>query len=258
MTITTTIIESRNDYLVMRFEGADAAYMNTLRRFAMTEVPTLAVERVEYGKNNSIMYDEMLAHRIGLLPLTTDLAGYSEKETHGEPGNPSNEVQLTLKVAKAKDKHVVTAGEFTTSDPKVKPVQGGMPLTTLLEGQDLELVAYAELGRGKEHMKWSPCLATHKHYPHITITKQPKNAQKVAERYPGVFEVKGDKLVLAHNGGAHLADVELDLDDGEATIEHRDDFILEIESWGQLPAKTILEEALKRYSEELEVFAKTL
>ena len=253
-----TLISKTQDIATFRIEGVTAAYANTLRRVAMTEVPTLAIERIEFGRNNSIIYDEMLAHRIGLVPLTTDLKGYNAKDEHGVPGNPSNEVTLTLKIPKQKGVHTVTAGEFTTSDPKIKPVHPDMPLVRLLEGQDLELVAYAELGTGQEHMKWSPCLASYRAYPHITITKQPKNPKRVLDRYPGVFEVKGEKLVAVENGGVHLPDVELDLDDGEATIAHGDDFIFTIESWGQLPPDAIMEETIHQYDAELEAFAKLL
>ncbi len=133
-----------------------------------------------------------------------------------------------------------------------------MPLVRLLEGQDLELIAYAELGEGQEHMKWSPCLATYRHYPHITLTKQPRNPKRVADRYPGVFEIKGEKLVVAENGGAFLPDVDLDLEDGEASVAHAADFLFTIESWGQLTPDAILTETLRRYDHELEGFAKQL
>ncbi len=258
MTMKLTLTSKDKETAVFRIEGVTAAYANTLRRIAMTEVQTLAIERIEFGRNNSIIYDEMLAHRIGLVPLTTDLKGYNVKDKHGEPGNPSNEVTLTLKVPKQKGVHTVTAGEFTTSDPAVKPVHPDMPLVRLLEGQDLELVAYAELGEGQEHMKWSPCLASYRAYPHITITKQPRNPKRVVERYPGVFEVKGEKLVTVENGGVHMPDVELDLDDGEATVANGDDFIFTIESWGQLSPDAIMEETIRRYDKELEEFAKLL
>ena len=49
------------------------AFANTLRRIIADEVPTMAIEDVEFTKNNSILYDEMIAHRLGLIPLSTDL-----------------------------------------------------------------------------------------------------------------------------------------------------------------------------------------
>lgn len=251
-------ITKTENTMTFRVEGVTAAYLNTLRRMMMTEVPTIAIERVEFSKNNSIIYDEMLAHRLGLVPLKSDLASYSVKENYGEPGNPATEVTLTLQVPKAKGSHTVTAGEFVSSDPNVKPVHENMPLVRLLEGQDLELIAYGELGFGKDHMKWSPALVTYKYFPTITITKQPRNAKRVAERYPALFEVKGDKLVVTKDAGAHMPDLDLDMDDGEVSIANSDDFLLTIESWGQLSPESIVEEAIKRYDEKLEVFANSL
>lgn len=251
-----SLLEQKENYLAFRIQDSPVSYVNTLRRLAITEVPVMAIETVQFGKNNSILYDEMIAHRLGLVPLTTDLQGYSMKEKHGEPGNPTTEVTLTLKVNKAKDGHIVTASELESNDPKIKPVFPGMPIVKLIEGQDLELTAIAELGLGKEHMKWSPCLAYYRHYPHITITKQPKNTKAILERYPGVFELKGDKLQPA--AVYKLADIELDLDDGEAKIEYDEDYIFIIESWGQLSPQAIVEYALHLYDQEMEAFIKAL
>lgn len=253
-----SVLEQKENYLAFKIQGAPASYVNTLRRLAMNEVPVMAIETVEFSKNNSILYDEVISHRLGLIPLTTDLQGYSMKEVHGEAGNPATEAKLVLKISKAKDGHVVTAGDFTSSDPKIKPVHSGMPIVKLIEGQDLELIATAELGLGKEHMKWSPCLAYYRHFPKITITKQPKNTKAVMERYPGVFELKGEKLQTTADGEYKLADVDLDFEDGEVKVEYGDDYIFIVESWGQLPAAAIIEYALHLYDQQLEAFAKAL
>ncbi len=253
-----SVLEHSENFLALHIEGALPAYLNTLRRYMMTEVPVMAIENIEFGKNNSILYDEMVAHRLGLIPITTDLRGYNMKDVRGSEGNPSTEATLTLKVVKAKENHVVTAGEFVSSDPKIKPVFPDMPIAKLIEGQDMELIAKAELGMGKEHMKWSPGLVYYRQMPHITITKQPKNAKTVLERYPGVFELKGEKLQVANNGGYKLPDVDLDMEDGEASVDYKDDYIFIVESWGQLPAAAIVEQAMHLYDEQLDAFVKTL
>lgn len=251
------ILEKNGNILALKIQAAPS-YLNTLRRLMMNEVPTMAIETVQFAKNNSILYDEVVAHRLGLIPITTDLKGYSIKEKHGEPGNPATEATFTLKVAKAKDGHVVTAAELQSSDPKIQPVFSATPIVKLIEGQDLEFTATAELGIGKEHTKWSPCLAYYRNYPHIKIIKQPKNAKAVMDRYPGVFELKGDKLSVNAEGGYHMPDTDLDLEGGEATIEYDDEYIFVIESWGQLAPEAIVEYAVRLYDEQLEAFVKTL
>ena len=73
----TSTIAKEKDRIVLLFEGVTFAQMNLLRRLAMSETPVLAIKEVEFNKNSSILYDEVVAHRLGLLPLTTDLSSYS-------------------------------------------------------------------------------------------------------------------------------------------------------------------------------------
>ena len=78
------------------------AFVNTLRRIMVEEVPTMAIEDVEFRKNNSILYDEMIAHRLGLISLKTDLKSYNLPENckcKGE-GCARCQLKLTLKASK--------------------------------------------------------------------------------------------------------------------------------------------------------------
>ena len=131
-------------------------YANTLRRLILSEVPIMAIELCEISKNGSALYDEMLAHRLGLVPLTTDLKGYNlptdEEKDSGEYLAKSS-CKLTLK---AKGPGIVYAKDLKSKDPKVKPVYPDMPIVKLLEGQEVEIVATAVMGQGKDHVKWSP------------------------------------------------------------------------------------------------------
>ena len=69
------LLESKKDEDKVSFmiKDANASYANALRRIIMEDVPTMAIEDVEIRSNSSILYDEMIAHRLGLIPLTTDL-----------------------------------------------------------------------------------------------------------------------------------------------------------------------------------------
>ena len=72
------VVKKSKDKNKMTFliKNSSPGYSNALRRIMLTEVPVLAVETVEFRKNSSALYDEMLAHRLGLMPLTTDLKSY--------------------------------------------------------------------------------------------------------------------------------------------------------------------------------------
>ncbi len=241
-----------NGTLALRVSDTTAAYINTLRRYITAKVPTMAIDFVELKTNNSILYDEMVAHRLGLIPLTTDLETYTlPKEEWTEPtGDPRVEVQLTLSVPKVKQTTVVKAKELVSKDKKITPVHTDMPIAKLVEGQDMELIATARLGIGEEHSKWSPGHVWYKHYPHITITTQPKDPQEIANQYPKLFEVKNNKLAIkqAH----HMPDRPID----GITVEQKDgDYVLFVESFGQLSPQEMITQALTVYDQQLDEFA---
>jgi DNA-directed RNA polymerase subunit D len=149
--------QEKKNRLIFSVKGVDTAYANTLRRIMGFEVPVMAIEDVEFRKNTSILYDEMISHRLGLIPLTTDLKSYnmmSECKCKGA-GCASCTVKLTLK---AQGPCTVYSSDIKTKDPEIKPINGKMPIVKLLEGQELELEATAILGQGKEHSKWCPGL----------------------------------------------------------------------------------------------------
>lgn len=136
-------------------EGVSPVIINALRRMIISSVPTMAIDEVEIRKNSSAMYDEMLAHRLGLLVLKTDLNSYNlpEECSCGGVGCAKCTVVMTLS---AKGPGYVYASQLKSKDPKIKPVYENTPITYLEEGQEIELEAYARLGRGSQHAKWSP------------------------------------------------------------------------------------------------------
>ena len=237
------------------------AFANTLRRIIVDEVPTMAIEDIEFTKNNSILYDEMVAHRLGLTPLKTDLKAYNLPEKckcNGE-GCARCQLKLTLEVSKdkiTKGSGMVYASELKSKDPAVKPVYPKMPIVKLLKGQSLELEATAVLGKGKEHSKWSPCLAYYKHKPAIEIGNV-KNPEEVVEKTHGnIFEIKNGKLeVIKDNLFKYdLAGILEDVSNNEIKVKYDNDIIFYVESWGQLSCKEILNEALDIFNETFDEF----
>lgn len=226
------------------------AFANTLRRIIIEEVPTMAIEDIEFRKNNSILYDEMIGLRLGLIPLKTDLRSYEpppENYNSREELNAKQYITLTLK---AKGPIMVYASELKSKDPAIKPVYPKMPIVKLLKGQSLELEAVAVLGKGKVHSKWSPALVYYKHKPIIEVGNV-KNPEEIVEKTHGnIFEIKNGKLeVIKDNLFKYdLAGVLEDISNGEVKIKYDNDIIFYIESWGQLTCKEILNEALDIYN----------
>ena len=121
MDIKLVEYQEKKNRLTFSVKGADTAYANTLRRIMGFEVPVMAIDEVEFRKNTSILYDEMIAHRLGLIPLSTDLKSYnmtSECKCKGE-GCASCTVKLILK---AQGPCTVYASDIKSKDPETNQV----------------------------------------------------------------------------------------------------------------------------------------
>ncbi|MEA3430036.1 MAG: DNA-directed RNA polymerase subunit D [Nanoarchaeota archaeon] len=240
-------------------KDSTAAFANTLRRTIVDEVPTMAIEDVEIRKNNCILYDEIVAHRLGLVVLKTDLKSYnlpSECKCGGE-GCARCQCKLTLK----SKSQIVTASELTSTDPKIVPVYSETPIAKLIKGQELELEATAVLGKGKEHAKWSPGLAFYKHPVNIKINQSKiKNNDEIVEACPlNIFESKSGKLAINDKNviKCHLCEACTDLcPQGIELNADRSSFIFTIESWGQLKPKDIIKKAVEVLDSKFDEFTK--
>jgi DNA-directed RNA polymerase subunit D len=119
----------------------------------------MAIDEVVIIENSSIMYDELIAHRLGMIPLKTDLTRYvlpEECDCKSALGCPRCRVLLVLD-AEATDKtRVVYSGDLKSEDEFVKPISNSIPIVKLAPRQVIKLEAYARLGKGKEHAKWQP------------------------------------------------------------------------------------------------------
>lgn len=148
-------ISYEDNNLSFVIKGLDVSVVNAVRRSIIDDVLTMAIEDVEFRKNSSVLYDEIIAHRMGLIPLRTDLKSYNLTSACKCNGEGCSRCQVRL-VLKAKGPDMVYASFLKSKDPKIKPVFSETPIVKLLKGQKLELEAVATLGRGKEHSKWCP------------------------------------------------------------------------------------------------------
>ncbi|MEC8221219.1 MAG: DNA-directed RNA polymerase subunit D [Nanoarchaeota archaeon] len=143
------------DEFIVSFKDTHNTIVNAMRRIILDEVPTFAIEDVEVVKNESPLYSETVAHRLGLVPLKTDLKSYNFKEscTCGGVGCALCEVKLTLA---QKEEGYVFSGSIKSDDPQIVPADMNIPITKLFPGNELELNLKAVLGRGRVHAKWAP------------------------------------------------------------------------------------------------------
>ena len=156
------VVEKSDERIVVRFNNVPRQYVNSLRRLAVSEVPTLAIDDVVILENSSVMHDEAVAHRLGLIPLRTDPGRFvmpHECDCKSTLGCSKCRVLLVLDAEANEKTLVVTSGELVSEDELVKPVSKDIPIIVLAPNQKLKFEAYARLGTGKDHAKWQPTSA---------------------------------------------------------------------------------------------------
>jgi DNA-directed RNA polymerase subunit D len=215
------------------------SFVNALRRACSFETPILAIEDVYFTQNSSALYDEIVSHRLGLIPLKTDLKTYGLQENCKckSEGCARCQVKLSLK---AKGPAMVLAKDLKSTDPQIKPVFPETPIVELLEGQEIEFEAIAILGSGKEHVKWSAGHTFYQRYPKISITAGKKVKEGISYCPKKVF--KGEKVAELLNCNLCLSCQEHS--DGAIKITSEDNkFLFTVESWGQITDKEMLQQA---------------
>ena len=258
------ILEKNDINLRIIISGADVALMNALRRLALAEVPCMAIEEVVMIENSSILQDEIIAHRLGLIPLKTDLDEYNlpeECECKSEFGCSQCRVTLTLD-AEAKDgTRVVYSGEVVSENPEIVPVSDKVPIVKLAKNQKLKLEAYARLGRGKTHAKWQPVsVCAYKYYPKINVpTAKCEGCSKCVDICPKkVLAIKDEKVdvrdLLACNLCMDCVDACPQKPSPLKVEWEKNTFIMNIESTSALPPERVLKEATKLLGMQLNEF----
>jgi len=247
--------------LRLLIQEIDIPYMNALRRTVTSEVPCMAIDEVVMLENSSVMQDEVIAHRLGLIPLKTDLDSYNlpeECECKSEFGCNLCRVTLTLDVEAKEGTRPVYSGELTSENKEIGPVSDNIPIVKLAKEQKLRLEAYARLGKGKTHAKWQPAsMCTYKYLPKVEINKKCDGCGKCVEICP--------KRVLAiAEGRAEIKDLlacTMCQDCVEACPQNpkaikvsweENAFIFNLESTGSLPPQRIMIEAVKTLDKQLQ------
>jgi len=243
--------EQDENSMVFVIRDAEVPFVNAIRRIAMMRVPKLAIEDVYIVKNDSAMFDEVLAHRLGLTPLVSDI-----ESTEGlvmpedcDCGSYCPKCSVSFSLKESGPKVVYSEDLKSCGDSKIKPVYDTIPLLKLKDGQDVDLEAVAKLGIGKEHAKWVPTtVCAYKQYPKITFDEDKDVVLSVADSCPrGVLVANKEENKIDINNvencslcgsctrAAKAADSEF-INIGY----HENDFIFKIETDGSMPPKEVL------------------
>lgn len=254
------ILEKDDTHLRFLVQGADIPYMNALRRLSLSEVPCMAVDDVVILENSSVLHDEIIAHRLGFVPLKTDLDSYNLPEEcpcKSEFGCNLCRVTLAIDVEAKDGPRTVYSGDLTSENPTITPVSDKIPILKLAKNQRIKLEAYARLGKGKAHAKWQPVsMCTYKYYPKIRISKTCDVCGECVDICSRkVLAKKGNKVevqdlvscTLCHDCAGACPKEPSAI---EVTPEENK-FIFNVESTEALPPQRIVEESLKILDKQL-------
>ena len=147
------VISQDDQKISIKLKDVPLQYANALRRICLNGVPVFAIDTVDIVDNSSVLADEGLTHRLGLVPLKTDLSEFKGLDVNSD--DSTNRVMLVLDSGETTETRTVLSGELTSEDNFVKPISDKIPLVELAPGQRVKVEAYARLGRGLEHAKWN-------------------------------------------------------------------------------------------------------
>jgi len=184
----------------------------------IAEVPTVAIEHVFIVNNTSIIQDEVLSHRLGLVPLAIDPR---KLEWKGKDEDPTEKNTIVLKLhvvcrrlpdgsienervysnqlqwlSHGSDLPDETNTRFSTDQKSmfdnVSTVNDDILIAKLRPGQTIELECHCIKGVGEEHAKWSPVATTwYKLYPEVVLLRKPPTRvlQSLEEQLPGLIRI---------------------------------------------------------------------
>lgn len=244
-----TVLSNEDNKTTLLLEKTEPSVANALRRTLLAEIPVMAVDSVTFYENTSVMPDEYIAHRISMIPLKTDYKTYKMPSECCGGNCASCSVNLTIDEAGPK---MVYSSDMKTSDSRIKPVSGKIPIIELAAGQRLRIESKAILGRGEDHAKWKFGLASYKYVPELQKdNRKIKNAKAIAAVCPTqALQVKNDKLELDPEKCTECLEcVKFVGDETTLSIKpNRTKFIFRVETNGQMTAKDAILEATKRLS----------
>lgn len=284
------IISSDDEAMVFDLIGVDTAFANALRRILIAEVPTMAIDKVKLFQNTSILQDEVLCHRLGLLPVKVDPRLFSYHED-GKPASEKNTLVFTLDVKctrKAQgadlpldetyDNHTIYSkamawvpqgkqASVLAEAPRM--VHDDIIIAKMRPGQAIEAECHVKKGIGSLHTKWSPvCTASYRLMPEVIIKEEitGEEAEKLVKTCPmGVFDIEDiggkQKAVVGTARNCSMCREcirDPEMNDKIELTRVRDHFVFSIESTGVYTPGELFKEAIKVLSDKCDNVIKEL
>mmetsp|Transcript_36355 Transcript_36355/g.94548 ORF Transcript_36355/g.94548 Transcript_36355/m.94548 type:complete len:323 (-) Transcript_36355:191-1159(-) len=215
------VLEVSDDRIKFVLSKTDTSMANALRRVMLAEVPTITIDLVDFEDNTSVLQDEYIAHRLGMIPLSSQGAADMKYKWECEctDGCHLCTVKFTLDVKNdGEEVRNVTSYDLRTDEENVQPIHEsckppdlqegeGILIVKLKAGQRLKFSAFAYKGQGKMHMKWSPsCTTTYQMDPDITIDYGKMEGWTDREKADFVKSCPAKVFTMENNSG--IVDIE--------------------------------------------------
>lgn len=234
-----TLLEDSGPKASWLVEDASPALLNALRRAVIAELDAFAIDSVEFFENSSPMFNEYVANRVGLVPLTFD-----------DSLDPNAQVIFTLDAEAVDAPRVVYSSELKSQDDAIHAYAEHVPLIKLDKGQVLRLQGTAVKGKAKTHAKFQSAVAS---YGNLCEFKTAEKCGKCGAeiRMRGLSKHTASKIKKAPDACGlciKCADARKD-----AAKEDRN-WVFFVESFNNLPAVRQLERAVQVLEDDLKVF----
>ncbi len=195
-TLKIEILKKNEREMQFLLEESNPQFANALRRIMISEIPVLAIDTVDFFENDSIFYDEVIAHRLGLIPLVFEPKKFHFKEEHKDGKTCS--LCVVKFIINKKGPGIVYSKDMKSDDPEVKPLYDNIPIIELFDDQKLRLEAFASLGLGKKHARYQAANAWYRYYPIAKLKGELKNSKEVMDACPKkAIKIEGKKVSLS-------------------------------------------------------------
>lgn len=229
------LINKKDEQITFTAE-IEESLANAIRRY-LNQILIPAIEEVEISKNDSPLYDETIAHRLGLIPLKIDKTTDEKKV-----------IELKLDVKK---EGMVYSGELKGN---AKASYDNIPITYLDKGNELKIIATTKTGRGEEHSKFSPGVMFYRNIFDIEISKDcPKDVIDACPQK--ILKSENGKITITDNEKCDMCEVCVDLckKQGKESIKitPTKDLRITLESFGQLDVKEVFKKTIDALKKDL-------
>lgn len=248
---------------------------NALRRTMLSDIPKMAIDKVEFhlgpidvdGKEfESVtpLFDEIIAHRLGMVPIPTDLSlfNYQEDCVCGGEGCPSCSIMYLLK--KSGPCTVFSGDMEPLGSPDLKVKDENIPIVELADRQSVLIYAHAVMGTAKTHVKWQVANGVgYKYMPKVSVVNDVSDEEVVRtvirDCPKRVFDTVANKLVVARPMDCIFCNACKENSKGAVSVEADDtNFVFRFETDGSLTAQQVLDKAAEILSTDAKAFADDL